>query len=144
MINKFEGKYRFLSNFYPCWITLEDAEYPSVEHAYQAAKTTHEQLRLMFQEPIMTAGEAKKAGQRLKLRDDWEEIKINVMRECIRSKFSQKKFKELLLATGEENLVEGNSWGDTFWGVCKDVGQNWLGKLLMEFRKELNDQGSTI
>jgi ribA/ribD-fused uncharacterized protein len=136
MINDFSGQFRFLSNFYPCWVNFDGHEYPSVEHAYQAAKTTDEQLRLMFMEPIMTSAEAKKAGRRLKIRPDWEEVKIPIMRDLLREKFKQLKFKELLLSTGNEELVEGNWWGDTFWGVCKGEGQNWLGKLLMEVRNE--------
>ena len=143
MIDSFMGPYRFLSNFYPCWIKFDGAEYPSVEHAYQAAKTSDEQLRLMFQEPIITAGEAKKAGQRLKLRPDWEEIKIEVMYQCLKSKFSQVKFKSLLLSTENEELIEGNWWGDTFWGVCQGKGENHLGKLLMTIREEIKYEQRT-
>jgi ribA/ribD-fused uncharacterized protein len=140
MIDSFSGKYRFLSNFYPCWVKFKGDDYPSVEHAYQAAKTLDEQLRLMFQEPVMTAGEAKKAGRRLKVREDWEKVKRGVMSIILREKFKQPKFKELLLATGDEELVEGNWWGDTYWGVCNSRGENHLGKLLMEIRDELRYQ----
>jgi ribA/ribD-fused uncharacterized protein len=137
MIDSFSKEYRFLSNFYPCWVKLDGENYPSVEHAYQAAKTTDEQLRLYFQEPIVTSGEAKKAGRRLKIRQDWEDVKINIMYNLLKDKFLQPKFKTLLLSTQDEELIEGNWWGDTFWGICKGVGENHLGKLLMKVRSEL-------
>lgn len=136
MIDSFTGKYRFLSNFYPCSITFENSTYPSVEHAYQAAKTTNEQLRLRFMEPVTTAGEAKKAGRRLKIREDWDNVKIDIMYQLLKTKFKQTKFKKLLLETGDEILIEGNTWGDTFWGICNGEGENWLGKLLMRVRSE--------
>jgi N-glycosidase YbiA len=137
MIDSFTGQYRFLSNFYPCWIEFNDSSYPSVEHAYQAAKTIDEQLRLWFQESIVTASEAKKAGRRLKIREDWEDVKLSIMHGLLRSKFNQTKLKDMLLATNDEELVEGNTWGDTFWGVCRGVGENNLGKLLMRTREEI-------
>ncbi len=140
MIDSFTGKYRFLSNFYPCQIEFEGANYPSTEHAYQAAKTTVEQLRLSFMEPIVTAGEARKLGQRLKVRDDWEQVKVQVMLDVLREKFKQQKFRQLLLATDDEELVEGNWWGDRFWGVCDGKGENLLGKLLMKVRAEIQEE----
>lgn len=139
-IDSFTGKYRFLSNFYPCYVDFEGASYPSIEHAYQAAKTKVEELRLIFMEPIMTAHEAKKAGKRLILRDDWENVKIDVMRTLLKEKFKQPKFKNMLLETKDENLVEGNWWGDKFWGICNGEGENWLGKLLMEIREEIKNE----
>jgi ribA/ribD-fused uncharacterized protein len=119
---------------------LRGDNYPSLEHAYQAAKTIRHTDRFFFQELITTAGEAKRAGRRLKIRDDWESVKLDVMLTLLREKFKQPKFKSLLLSTDNEELVEGNTWGDTFWGVCNGKGENHLGKLLMKVREELRDE----
>jgi len=132
MISEFQGEFRFLSNFWPCKIYFEGMWYDSVEHAYQAAKTLDmdERLRISFLE---TPGKAKRAGKELKIRPDWEEIKIPIMRELLIKKFSHRELMFRLKKT-EGELIEGNNWGDTFWGVCKGQGQNILGKLLMEIR----------
>lgn len=120
--------------------TLEPVRFPTVEHAYQAAKTldlkARERIRL-----LPTAGKAKAAGKRLKLRDDWEEVKIGIMRGLLRQKFAPGTFLAgVLLETGERELIEVNTWGDRFWGECpRGVGENHLGKLLMEIRAELQD-----
>lgn len=138
MIDKFIGKYDFLSNFYLCNIDYEDISYPSIEHAFQAAKTLNVLQRKLIAN-ISTPGLAKKAGSKVNLRPDWEDIKIDVMKTLLKEKFIQPELKKLLLATGDEKLVEGNSWDDTFWGVCNGVGSNWLGKLLMELRSRLSN-----
>jgi ribA/ribD-fused uncharacterized protein len=141
MIDNFKGKYRFLSNFYPCLIRYEENFYPSVEHAYQAAKT----LDLDFQKAIFFAPyavDAKRIGRNAPLREDWEDIKVDVMENLLKQKFSIFELKSKLLATGNEELVEGNWWGDTFWGVCRGVGENHLGKLLMEIREEIRDSNT--
>src|SRR6476620_8945451 len=137
MIDSFMGQYRWLSNFHLSPITFEGAEYPSVEHGYQAAKTTNPKLRLPFQEPIMKPAEARRAGQKLPMRSDWESIKIDVMFRCLKEKFKDPELKDKLINTGDEELIEGNWWGDKFWGVCNGVGENNLGKLLMKIREEL-------
>ena len=82
----------------------------------------------------LSGGRAKRLG-RVELRSDWEEVKIEVMREVLRCKFSQNPdLKAKLIATGDAELIEGNNWNDRFWGVCRGVGQNHLGRLLMELR----------
>jgi N-glycosidase YbiA len=137
-INRFEGVYSFLSNFYPCPITFDGDKYDSVEHAYQAAKTTDAEERIKFQSYRMTpAGEAKRLGRLVTLRKDWEQVKNPVMLDLLRKKFLGTKFTYLLGDTGSEELVEGNWWGDTYWGVCNGVGENYLGKLLMQVRSEI-------
>lgn len=138
MIDSFRGKYRFLSNFYPCSIEYQENIYPSVEHAFQAAKT----LDLDWQEKIYFAPypvDAKRLGRKAPLREDWEDVKIGVMRNFLRQKFSTFELKSKLLATGDEQLIEGNWWGDIFWGICEGRGENNLGKLLMEIREEIRD-----
>lgn len=137
MIDSFNGKYRFLSNFAPCKVQLDGIEYSSTESAYQAAKTLNPEGRRKIRE-AKTPGEAKKLGRTVYLREDWEEIKLDVMENLLRQKFNQHDFKKALLNTEDEELVEKNNWGDTVWGVCKGKGQNHLGKLLMKIRKELS------
>ena len=135
VIDSFSGEYRFLSNFYPSPLNHERISYKHVEGAYQAAKTLDHNIRRTMQN--MTPVEAKRVGQMLDIRDDWEVIKIEIMYECLRNKFFDRVLRKKLLATGDTELIEGNYWGDTFWGVCKGVGENHLGKLLMKVRQEI-------
>lgn len=146
-IDSFSGKYRFLSNFYRCYIEYEGITYPSVEHAYQAAKTLSKNERSRIA-AMSTPGEAKRAGRQVKLRADWEQVKVAIMLELLRKKFDPDALgayapnetkAAALLATGDAELIEGNTWGDRFWGVCGGVGENMLGKLLMQVREELRN-----
>lgn len=138
MISEFKGKYRFLSNFYPVTITTDDGLiYPSVEHAYQASKTFDMGERFKISE-LPTPGLAKKAGKSVKLREDWDKIKLDVMYNlCFKKFVYNADLRHALLETENEELVEGNYWGDTFWGVCRGEGENHLGKILMEIRESL-------
>lgn len=153
MINKFEGKYSFLSNFYPCEITYQGIKYPSTEHYYVAMKCNNDQMidgifytSSDFRElvsKVPTAGKVKRLGRKIKLRSDWEEKKLEIMKIGLNLKFKIPVFRDLLLSTGSEELVEGNYWHDCVWGQCicdKCVGKgkNHLGKLLMQVRSELN------
>jgi ribA/ribD-fused uncharacterized protein len=131
MVSEFQGEFRFLSNFWPVWVDFDGVLYPSVEHAYQAAKTLDKQKRLEMSK--LTAGQAKRAGQKLVLRPDWEEVKIPIMKELLQKKFSYRELR-FKLARIEGEIIEGNTWGDTFWGICNGQGQNILGRLLMDIR----------
>lgn len=141
-IESFTGKYRFLSNFWPAEVMLDGVRYASVEHAYQAAKsfdaTYREDILLCFK-----AGDAKKFGDTKKLeklgllRTDWRTVNKEIMLDLLRQKFSTLINRQMLLDTGDAELIEGNWWGDTYWGVCNGEGENWLGKLLMQVRAEL-------
>ena len=71
------------------------------------------------------------------MRSDWLDVRLRLMKELVRRKFENPELRSLLLSTGTTVLVEGNQWGDTFWGVCKGVGENHLGLILMEIREEL-------
>ncbi len=135
MIETFDPPYDFLSNFYPCYVSYEGLTYPSSENAFQAAKTLDLGLREQFVSP--PAWKAKKLGRRLVMRSDWDLIKFSVMKEILTIKFQDQYLKEQLLETGDQKLIEGNSWGDIIWGVCKGRGENHLGKLLMQLREEL-------
>ena len=134
-IPSFKGRYSFLSNFYSAEICVDSITYSSVEHAYQAMKTEDKGVRRRVS--LMTAKEAKKFGKTVKLRDNWDNIKISIMRDLLKLKFSNPKLKNLLLETGTELIEEGNYWHDTFWGIYNNKGENHLGLLLMEIRKEL-------
>lgn len=141
-ISGFNGSYGFLSNFYAIPIEFEGLKYTSVEHAYQAAKTEDDNLRATIAS-LTTPGYAKKAGRNLLLREDWEDVKIPIMLRLLQKKFRNPILKAALLQTGDAYLVEGNYWHDNFWGNCscsrcqRIQGENWLGKLLMQVRDEL-------
>lgn len=145
MIDFFDGEYAFLSNFYNASCIFEEKLYPTVEHAFQAAKSLDHAER----DWIAAAGSpglAKRLGRRINLRPDWEKVKFDVMEECLRSKFADPVLKQKLLATGDEELVEGNYWHDNTWGncsceKCKDiVGRNMLGNILMKLRTEFMEE----
>lgn len=138
MIDDFRGPYRFLSNFQSCVVYYEGLRYPTTEHAYQAAKTLDMTLRAQFAS-LATPREAKRLGRTVKLREGWDSMKLGVMRELLRQKFSDLNpaLRDALKATGEELLVEGNTWGDRYWGICGGVGDNHLGRILMEIRSEM-------
>lgn len=138
MIDRFSGANRFLSNFWPAKVMLDGVEYPSTEYAYQAAKTIDPVVRKAIA-ACATPGQAKRAGAKAKTRTDWADVKVSVMRDLLRQKFSQPDLRTRLLDTGNHRLVEGNTWGDVFWGVCNGAGQNHLGKLLMDVRRELRE-----
>lgn len=133
-IASFHGKYRFLSNFYPCKIWMDEQMYTSVEHAYQAAKTVIPIERDRIRQALYP-GQAKRLAKQVTLRPNWEELKIELMRALLLQKFGDLTLRQKLLATGDALLIEGNTWGDTFWGICNDKGANVLGKLLMEVRE---------
>lgn len=135
-IDSFHGEYRWLSNFYPAPVELDREVYPTLEHAFQAAKTRDREERREIRSAT-SPGQAKRRGQKVQLRPDWESVKVEVMRGLLRKKFAVPELARLLLATGDRKLIEGNTWNDCFWGVCGGVGKNWLGRLLMDLRAEL-------
>lgn len=138
MIDRFNDKYFFLSNFSPSPFRIDYVLFPTMEHYFQANKADNQNdyLHIAY---APTPGEAKRLGRKIQLRPDWEKIKDNVMLTGLRKKFADPELRNLLLATGDEELIEGNYWGDTYWGVCNGVGQNKLGKLLMQVREEIKN-----
>jgi hypothetical protein len=136
-IESFVGYNRFLSNFFPAEIELDGAVYSTLEAAFQARKTIDPDEREKIRK-ARTPGDAKHLGRKVTLVPDWETIKIGVMRDLVRQKFTRHPgLRAELMDTGDTVLIEGNTWNDTFWGVCRGKGQNWLGKILMEIRAEL-------
>lgn len=139
VVDSFRGDFGFLSNFYETSVWVDGERYPSVEHAYQAAKSSDPMTKKMIRESARPAV-AKKLGYSCQLPADWDTKKLTVMRDLVRKKFENPLLRSLLLATEDASLVEGNTWGDKFWGVCRGVGHNHLGKILMEVREECRVQ----
>jgi ribA/ribD-fused uncharacterized protein len=152
MIDKFEGRWRFLSNFYPCKIEHKGITYPSVEHFYVAMKVNDEQLiNGVYYTPadfreviskIQNPADVKKIGSKIKLRTGWDDKKLDLMNWAVRQKFKDERLSELLLSTGDQELIEGNWWHDNFYGSCScskcgNKGDNNLGKILMTVRDEI-------
>lgn len=136
MIDSFTGEHRFLSNFYPAVVIYECDRYPTVEHAYQTAKLGYRpDFDQMTNIRAMTAGQVKRWGRTIPIRDDWEQVKLSVMRDLLEQKFAPGlQLTSWLIRTYPYELIEGNTWGDTYWGVCNGKGKNHLGKLLGQIR----------
>ncbi len=156
MIESFSGEYRFLSNFWPCKVLYNGVAYRSSEHAYQAEKADPDALappnlfaeRMTWRVKIQMTpnpGAVKRMTRKptFSIRDDWESVKVQTMEGILRSKFSDlnPELVQMLLSTGPQEIVEGNTWHDNFWGVCSCTkctgGQNNLGKILMKIRETL-------
>lgn len=152
MINSFSGRWSFLSNFYPCDIVYQGITYPSTEHYYVAMKINDSQtingqfyskidVRELISK-ISTPGQVKRFGRSLKLRSDWDQIRLKVMEWCLREKFKNDALSEMLINTGDEELIEGNYWHDNYFGSCTcskcgGKGENHLGRILMKIRDEI-------
>jgi ribA/ribD-fused uncharacterized protein len=144
IIDRFDGtEYAFLSNFYespivlPDWHPAAGCMARTVEHAFQAAKTADIGCARMVA-TCSSPGQAKRLGRRVEIRDGWDEGRNVIMLALLKLKFAPTwELADRLLRTGDARLVEGNTWGDRYWGVCDGVGENHLGKLLMSVRDEL-------
>jgi predicted NAD-dependent protein-ADP-ribosyltransferase YbiA (DUF1768 family) len=148
VIDSFRGEFAFLSNFYSSPIRpkippLVDLIYPSVEHAYQAAKTNiPEEIMAIHDADVRTA---KKLGKTCTLRPEWDDwFAIRIMSRLVRLKFQHPTLQEKLLLTDGFELIEGNWWNDKFWGVCDGVGENNLGQILMKTREYYKQKRSTV
>lgn len=148
-IASFEGKYRFLSNFYPWVIVDEDGiTWPSTEHYYQAAKTDDLLWKLkiinapMYKKDCIEGQRSVKSlGKSCPMRSNWDDIRLEVMDKALRMKFkADNEMGRMLAETGNAELIEGNTWGDVFFGVCNGRGENNLGKLLMALRSEIQKE----
>lgn len=137
-------------------MTVAELIYPTVEHAYQAAKVPYAATYQVYltnwgygerrwRERIRKVGSASQARRigklaSLPVRSYWEVSRMSVMRVVLKQKFAPgRPERAQLLETGDALLVEGNTWGDTFWGICGDEGENWLGRLLMEIREGVRE-----
>lgn len=158
-INCFRDQWLCFSNFYPAPVRLnfdpvqihgDDFVYDSVEHAFQAAKGTSLKIRERFTYPELSAYQAKQMGRKIDCRLDWRSIRVDVMRNLVRQKFQPSILSRKIMGSFTAELIEGNWWHDDFWGVCygefmgksckyaphQPLGENWLGKILMEVRQE--------
>ena len=130
----FFGNYSWLSNFHEADVYFDGLHYTSSEAAYQSAKTKDIKERKRFTK--MTPIESKKEGKKLKLREDWESVKYDIMASIVFDKFYRHEYlRVLLLQTGDKYIEESNYWKDVVWGVCDGVGTNWLGEILMKIRE---------
>ena len=146
MIDEFQGKYGFLSNFYDSEIEIEydGLKFESVEAAYQAQKCMRRSEKEKFTK--LNPSESKRLGRKVYLQPDWDKIKAGIMYELVKIKFTtHEDLKEKLLETGDQELIEGNWWHDNFFGKCtcleckKKEQRNELGKILMKVRKEIQN-----
>lgn len=136
MIAEFRNENYFLSNMYPCKVTYNGVTYECAESAFQAQKCNEKEMFVN-----LSGFEAKKLGKRVALRPDWNEVREQIMYEIVLEKFKQNKYLAKCLEwTGNKMLVEGNNWNDTYWGVCKGIGSNKLGLILMRVRNELRKE----
>lgn len=137
-INDFHGQNHFLSNFFECTVNYNGLVFSSAESAFQAQKSESPYIQTMMS--VFSPLESRRYGRKVKLRRDWEDVKERIMSEIVYAKFIQHKdLADKLLATGDQELIEGNLWGDTYWGVDKrtGLGQNNLGKILMNVRNDI-------
>jgi ribA/ribD-fused uncharacterized protein len=121
-------------------IEFNGTEFKSVEHAYMSAKSYDPKWK-EFCHVEENPGIVKRKSKEIQVRDDWEMVKVEIMRKCLHAKFTQEPFRSMLLATGTQYIQEGNYWHDTFWGVDITVdppeGKNVLGTLIMDIRANL-------
>lgn len=137
-IRQFRGDFFFLSNFYNCPVVYKQLTYTNNEAAFQAQKCVSDTERIQFTK--LSPSEAKRLGRRVSLRRDWEDVKVSIMEEIVRAKFTQNtELADKLLATGDTYLEEGNTWGDRVWGTVNGVGANQLGIILMKIRDEIRE-----
>lgn len=143
-ITAFSGEYRWLSNFWilPNWIEYAGYKWATTEQAYQAMKISDDlsHQREIMSEDFMKPGQAKRYGnQNITIRSDWDLVKIPIMTELQVLKFeSNPDLMEKLLETKGRKIIEGNTWGDTFWGECPiGTGRNELGKIIMAIRDDI-------
>ena len=135
-VDQFVGEFAFLSNFYKSTVYVNGEAYPTVEHAFQAAKTDDSSTKKIIKN-AKNPWEAKKLGKSVQLPVDWDKNKVSVMRELVQEKFSNPFLRHLLKMTKGATLTHGNPWGDRFWGTYKGEGQNMLGKILEEIRERI-------
>lgn len=143
MIKEFKNQYFFLSNFYECPVYYNKLVFCNAEAAFQAQKVIDEKEQYKFIN--LNASQARKLGKTIALREDWEEVKDNIMYEIVKRKFTvNKELQQKLIDTKDEELVEGNWWHDTYWGVDSKtgIGKNKLGKILMKVREEVKSSNA--
>lgn len=141
MIKEFRDENYYLSNYSPYPVLYEGIRYQNSEAAFQAQKCREKCERMKFAR--LNPTEAKTLGRKISIRPDWENCKVQIMKDIVRAKFEQnQELQEKLLATEEQYLEEGNSWGDRIWGTVDGQGANLLGKILMEIRADMQNSNA--
>lgn len=146
----FRGEYKFLSNFfdfgeeYGKTITYNGLEASNLEILYVAMKCKNKEDYPKVLECMSNPGKAKRLGRKLELREDWDDVKLQIMEDLIRLKFQIPELKKLLLETKKLEIIEWNYWGDKFWGksIQNEKGSNHLGKIIMKIREESKPVGA--
>ena len=138
MIKEFQKEYRWLSNFAPVEIRIDGEFYSSVEHAYQSEKSDDPDWK-EYCKLETNPTQIKRQSKNVILRKDWDAVKDDIMMDCLEQKYSQEPYRQKLIDTKNEQIQEGNYWGDTYWGVDLKTGkgENRLGKMIMKIRGEL-------
>lgn len=142
MPEKFEFRGKWVDNWFSNMalspLKMGQLIFPSVENYYQGMKS--ETVIELYEFTKMTPSKSKFEGRRIKIRPNWEDIKYDVMKSALLVKFNQPEWKEKLMATGDDVIVEWNNWGDKIWGatINDGLGANALGQILMEIRKTFN------
>ncbi len=158
-IASFKGKYDYLSNFWFDKVVMYGIEFPTIEHAFVAAKidpkdprnTENPYAQMRKIAALKDPQQAKYAGGRrgwVIKRKDWHEVKLELILELLRRKFTIPALREKLLATGERPLIEGNRHGDRLWGMVEEdgvlTGCNLLGQMLMIVRSEIRAERAAV
>ena len=144
---KVNDPYGCFSNFSPHGIQLQGMHWSTVEHYYQAQKFvgTADAALIPVIHVVQTAAQAAALGRdrTRQVRPDWEQVKTQVMREAVLKKFvTHTDIQAILISTGNQLIVE-NSPTDYYWGCGREkTGQNHLGKILMDVRKEIRQRWS--
>ena len=139
IIDRFTGKWFVLSNFHRHPFVWKRQTWKTAEHAFQAAKCVSSSDADAIAKAT-TPAEAKRLGRLCEMRHDWNDRRVKTMKSILRAKFAVEPMRGVLLSTNNARLVEGNTWGDEFWGVCRGRGKNHLGKLLMKERKRIRKE----
>ena len=167
-IDSFRYKYMCFSNFSSHEVTYKGITYKNSEAAFQAQKFKDENVKRLFKslDPSkakalgrakiiflnpegeyyknkLPSGIGQRSNEFIKhtMKSDWDKIRVEEMYQIVKNKYEQNQdIKEVLLSTGERELIEGNTWGDKFWGKVAGVGSNFLGRILMQIRYELRNQ----
>lgn len=143
-IEDFHGTNYFLSNFFTAPMVIDGRSFKTNEHFFQASKALDEETFEIIRN-LKTPAETKRMGRDIKLKKNWDNIKNDVMLKGLRVKFAIPELRKQLLDTGDAPLIEGNNWHDQYWGRCDcsqhgGVGENWLGRLLMQLRDEIRKE----
>lgn len=132
-IDRFVGKYNFLSSTYPSSVEIGGITYPTVCHAIIASKIDSIEIKKQIA-ALNGLGQVFRFEKTLEESPEWIACRRDVMKNILRKKFSDPKLMHALKETDSAYLINTNYWGETYWGCCDGYGKNVLGHLLMEIR----------